>query len=150
MIDRSHITSKYIKIVHPEYGRIDEHRAVMQDHLGRRLSRTEVVHHINDNKHDNRIENLEVMPLWKHSQMHMLANPNRRKLTDKDKQHLREIHSGENSATAKLDAGKIQWAKDNRSKTSIRKMAEILQVHHCTLSKALRGASYKNISKELI
>ena len=39
---------------------IQEHRLVMEAHLGRYLLPTEVVHHRNDNKQDNRLDNLEL------------------------------------------------------------------------------------------
>lgn len=46
------------------------HRVLMENHLGQILQCDEVVHHINGNKKDNRIQNLEVMPAKKHNQLH--------------------------------------------------------------------------------
>lgn len=46
------------------------HRKIMEDYLGRKLLRSEDVHHINENKKDNRIENLQVMSKSEHSSLH--------------------------------------------------------------------------------
>ena len=56
------------------------HRQIMEESLGRPLTKDEVVHHINRNKQDNRIENLQLMTREEHGLLHYLEpNPDPRK-----------------------------------------------------------------------
>jgi hypothetical protein len=48
---------------HPEadqHGQIREHRLIVEKHIGRTLQKSEVVHHVNEVRNDNRIQNLMV------------------------------------------------------------------------------------------
>lgn len=53
-------------------GNYKVHRKIMEDYLGRRLNKNEVVHHIDGNKTNNDINNLQVMTRAEHSKYHRL------------------------------------------------------------------------------
>jgi hypothetical protein len=47
-----------------------EHRRVAEEVLGRKLRKGEIVHHKDENKHNNASENLEVMTQSEHAKLH--------------------------------------------------------------------------------
>lgn len=49
---------------------VNEHRYLIEKDLGRKLKKEEIVHHINADKKDNRLENLCVMSVSEHSSLH--------------------------------------------------------------------------------
>jgi hypothetical protein len=51
-----------------------KHRWIMEQHLGRKLEKHEVVHHIDGNTLNNEIDNLKVMFYKCHSQLHSVIN----------------------------------------------------------------------------
>jgi hypothetical protein len=58
-----------------------EYRLIMEDKIGRYLKFNEVVHHINGNPSDNRIENLQLMTRADHTKLHSKIKSETRRLT---------------------------------------------------------------------
>jgi hypothetical protein len=61
---------QYLNVLTPEGRCIGGHRYIMEKHLGRRLATSEIVHHKNGNKKDNRIKNLQIMTRSEHQDLH--------------------------------------------------------------------------------
>ena len=49
----------------------DEHRLVMEEHLGRKLKSSELIHHKDENKRNNHISNLELTTRSEHATHNM-------------------------------------------------------------------------------
>lgn len=93
---------RYKKIRLPDGGGvIDEHRYLMQEHLGRLLTADEIVHHKDENKLNNVIENLEVMSRADHLKLHRPAH-DKRKWTHEERQAYSKMHSRERHPMSKV------------------------------------------------
>lgn len=54
--------------------RIIKHRLIMEKHIGRKLTRDEIVHHIDGNPFNNHITNLSIVSRAKHASIHCPAD----------------------------------------------------------------------------
>ena len=79
----------YVRTYAPEHpfgarsrGYVLEHVRVMELHMGRRLRPGEVVHHRDENKQNNAIENLELLDHREHVREHRLAEGDVRERDD--------------------------------------------------------------------
>lgn len=75
----------YVRLYAPDHpwprrnGYVLEHVAVMELHLGRRITTTETVHHKDENRQHNKLGNLELMRRGAHSRLHRLQDTHRRR-----------------------------------------------------------------------
>lgn len=124
----------------------DEHRLIMERHIGRSLSSDEVVHHINENPRDNRIENLKIMSLAEHTRLHATG----RKYSDEYKEACSKRMTGRpNLAQRKLSDDDVRYIRSHyvpRDKEyGLRALSKKFGISHPMLSRLVNGETYKNV-----
>lgn len=62
--------NKGYRLIRVNGKRVSEHRHIMEQHLGRKLKRSEQIHHINGDSLDNRVENMMVLTNAEHQRLH--------------------------------------------------------------------------------
>tara|TARA_R110000787_G_scaffold13999_1_gene43530 strand:+ start:412 stop:912 length:501 start_codon:yes stop_codon:yes gene_type:complete len=68
----------YIEITMGKDKGRSQHSVIMENHIGRKLMSNECVHHIDHNRANNSIENLQLMTRSEHAKLHAIENINNR------------------------------------------------------------------------
>lgn len=70
----SHGSGVYVKGYSKKHKTRKKHRIIAMEILGIDLTQDQILHHINGDRSDNRIENLQIMTQSEHTKMHMEKN----------------------------------------------------------------------------
>lgn len=122
----------------------DEHRHIVEQHIGRKLTRQEVVHHINGDKSDNRIENLAVMSLSEHSTMHQTGKTH----SNETKNKIRKTLKGKpNYSCRKLSEETVSQMLEMKNQGfSNRKLSEIFGINRQSVNDIINGKIYRGLA----
>jgi len=103
-----------------------EHRLVMEESLGRKLSLNEDVHHIDGNKLNNSLNNLEILSKSEHTKLHGSKGEenNFAKLTNEEVLEVRRL------------------ANQGKSNTGI---AKLFSIHHSNVRLIVKRKTWKHL-----
>ena len=116
---------------------VDVHRSVVEQHIGRKLARDEVVHHIDGNKLNNDISNLMVMTKSAHMRLHHLQG-------DCDVSRSPEAREKTRKSVAEYYSEHIKKGSKKVAKCS--KDGEVLETFDSAYRVRLAGFDHRHVS----
>ena len=132
---------KAIKVNGVKY---DEHRFLMEQYLGRKLTFNEVVHHSNGDKSDNRMENLELRQRSEHSREHMTGHV----VSEATRKILAEKSRGRaNTACRKFSPEQVREIRERvASGEGVRAVGRAYGVNHAVIQSIVSGKTYADVA----
>ncbi|MDD5064961.1 MAG: HNH endonuclease [Phycisphaerae bacterium] len=165
-----HINQAGYRIIYNGKRKILEHRYIVEKHMGRKLKNYEIVHHINGNKTDNRVENLKIVTRSTHQKEHAesvseraciicgkeYSKPSytsisqwkiRKTCSAKCRNKLHSLmFSGEKQVNSKLkEADVIEIRKAHKNGVSLRKLSQKYGVSSTTIQHIVKRKIWKNV-----
>ncbi len=135
---------RYKKLRLPAGRLIDEHRLVIERKLGRRLRRSEHVHHVDGHPRNNDPSNLEIVSPWKHVRHHR-AGKRGRKLTEAERKRISFEKQGSKNPSAKLSEEQVAAIRSQLTAgKSPAEIAKIFPVSRMQIHRIARGECWKN------
>ena len=116
------------------------HVIIMEQHIGRKIEKNEVVHHINGIRSDNRIENLLLMSRSAHSSLHAKENQRNGRCYDISTQ----AKSGEQNSNAKLS--EVNVIEILSSKLPTKHFCKKFGISRSVVNTIRRRESWKNVT----
>jgi hypothetical protein len=117
----------------------DYHRVIMEESLGKKLSRFQVVHHINGNTLDNRLENLSLTTLSEHSRLHLLQRP---KINGNYFPQTIDHKQGERNHQSKLTREDVLFIRNNKDIFTSKELADKFNVTWKYILDIIKGRTW--------